>query len=79
MGTSKFGPLCLKLYWALQANPMQLVSRIKKLQDDIATLKGQCHELLVAKQVLYYELFCIVLSSRGFYRFELLQGVFEWY
>jgi len=58
---------------------MQLVSRIKKLQDDIATLKGQCHELLVAKQVLYYELFCIVLSSRGFYRFELLQGVFEWY
>ncbi|XP_061368092.1 uncharacterized protein LOC133311090 [Gastrolobium bilobum] len=34
------------------ANPMKLVSRIKKIQDDISTLKGQCHELLAAKQDL---------------------------
>ncbi|XP_057424737.1 uncharacterized protein LOC130718225 [Lotus japonicus] len=34
------------------ANPMKLVSRIKKVQEDISTLKGQCHELLAAKQDL---------------------------
>ncbi|XP_027369159.1 uncharacterized protein LOC113874986 [Abrus precatorius] len=34
------------------ANPMKLVSRIKKIQEDISTLKGQCHELLAAKQDL---------------------------
>ncbi|KAF7817314.1 spindle and kinetochore-associated protein 2 [Senna tora] len=36
----------------LQANPMKLVSRIKKIQQDISTLKEQCHELLAAKQDL---------------------------
>ncbi|XP_028799169.1 uncharacterized protein LOC114754551 [Neltuma alba] len=34
------------------ANPMKLVSRIKKMQEDISTLKEQCHELLAAKQDL---------------------------
>ncbi|KAK7260989.1 hypothetical protein RIF29_27292 [Crotalaria pallida] len=34
------------------ANPMKLVSRIKKVQEDISTLKGQCHKLLAAKQDL---------------------------
>jgi hypothetical protein len=38
----------------LQANPMKLVSRIKKIQEEISILKGQCHELLAAKQVIYY-------------------------
>uniref|UniRef100_A0A9I9EEA5 Protein FAM33A n=1 Tax=Cucumis melo TaxID=3656 RepID=A0A9I9EEA5_CUCME len=33
------------------ANPMKLVSRIKKIQDDISTLKEQCREVLTAKQV----------------------------
>ena len=30
---------------------MKLVSRIKKIQEDILTLKDQCRELLAAKQV----------------------------
>ncbi|KAF5456853.1 hypothetical protein F2P56_026287 [Juglans regia] len=34
------------------ANPMKLVSRIKKIQEDLLTLKEQCHELLAAKQDL---------------------------
>ncbi|XP_020960876.1 uncharacterized protein LOC107605449 isoform X2 [Arachis ipaensis] len=34
------------------ANPMKLVSRIKKIQEDISTLKGQCQDLLAAKQDL---------------------------
>lgn len=31
---------------------MKLVSRMKKIQEDLLTLKEQCHELLAAKQVL---------------------------
>ncbi|KAL5785922.1 hypothetical protein ACOSQ2_008314 [Xanthoceras sorbifolium] len=34
------------------ANPMKLVSRVKKLQEDLSTLKEQCRELLAAKQDL---------------------------
>ncbi|KAK4853823.1 hypothetical protein QYF36_015257 [Acer negundo] len=34
------------------ANPMKLVSRVKKLQEDLSTLKDQCQELLAAKQDL---------------------------
>lgn len=34
------------------ANPMKLVSRIKKIQDDVSSLKEQCGELLAAKQDL---------------------------
>ncbi|PKI64486.1 spindle and kinetochore-associated protein 2 [Punica granatum] len=34
------------------ANPGKLVSRIKKIQDDLSTLKDQCQELLAAKQDL---------------------------
>ncbi|EXC18764.1 hypothetical protein L484_007137 [Morus notabilis] len=34
------------------ANPMKLVSRIKKIQEDLSALKEQCHELLSAKQGL---------------------------
>ncbi|KAB8433045.1 hypothetical protein FH972_025003 [Carpinus fangiana] len=33
------------------ANPMKLVSRMKKKQEDLLTLKEQCHELLAAKQI----------------------------
>jgi hypothetical protein len=33
---------------------MKLVSRIKKIQEDLLTLKEQCHELLAAKQVLSF-------------------------
>ena len=31
---------------------MKLVSRIKKVQEDLLILKEQCRELLTAKQVL---------------------------
>ncbi|ESQ46520.1 hypothetical protein EUTSA_v10000363mg [Eutrema salsugineum] len=34
------------------ANPMKLVQRIKKLQEDVTVLKDQCLELLSAKQDL---------------------------
>ncbi|XXG51768.1 hypothetical protein AAC387_Pa03g0265 [Persea americana] len=34
------------------ANPCKLVSRIKKIQDDLSSLKEQCRELLAAKQDL---------------------------
>ncbi|KAJ9167631.1 hypothetical protein P3X46_019248 [Hevea brasiliensis] len=34
------------------ANPMKLSNRIKKMQDDLTTLKEQCRELLSAKQDL---------------------------
>lgn len=37
---------------------MKLVSRIKKVQEDLLILKEQCRELLTAKQVLssFFEL-----------------------
>ncbi|EEF46843.1 uncharacterized protein LOC8274152 [Ricinus communis] len=34
------------------ANPMKLVNRIKKIQEDLSILKEQCGELLAAKQDL---------------------------
>ncbi|OVA03165.1 hypothetical protein BVC80_8085g5 [Macleaya cordata] len=34
------------------ANPLKLVSRIKKIQEDLSSLKDQCRELLAAKQDL---------------------------
>ncbi|XP_021820977.1 uncharacterized protein LOC110762627 [Prunus avium] len=34
------------------ANPMKLVSRIKKIQEELSTLEDQCRELLSAKQDL---------------------------
>ncbi|XP_050216518.1 uncharacterized protein LOC126667572 [Mercurialis annua] len=34
------------------ANPMKLVNRIKKVQEDLSALKEQCRELLAAKQDL---------------------------
>lgn len=33
---------------------MKLVSRIKKIQDDISSIKDQCRELLAAKQVYFF-------------------------
>ncbi|XP_059640394.1 uncharacterized protein LOC132282665 [Cornus florida] len=34
------------------ANPMKLVYRIKKIQEDLSSLKEQCRQLLAAKQDL---------------------------
>lgn len=62
--------------WFLQANPMKLVSRMKKIQEDISTLKGQCHELLAAKQVADLLFCCNALYRIGF---EMLRSVFDNY
>ncbi|XP_004498821.1 uncharacterized protein [Cicer arietinum] len=47
------------------ANPMKLVSRIKKVQEDISTLKGQCHELLAAKQDLIDKAQRVLVENRN--------------
>lgn len=47
------------------ANPMKLVSRIKKIQEDITILKGQCHELLAAKQDLIDKAQRILVENRN--------------
>ncbi|RVW23393.1 hypothetical protein CK203_098198 [Vitis vinifera] len=39
------------------ANPMILVSRIKKLQEDLFSLKEQCQELLAANRHWQFDLF----------------------
>jgi len=46
---------------------MKLVSRIKKIQEEISILKGQCHELLAAKQVItcFNILQCILVDLNG--------------
>ncbi|KAF1885559.1 hypothetical protein Lal_00039390 [Lupinus albus] len=47
------------------ANPMKLVSRIKKIQDDILILTGQCHHLLAAKQDLIDKAQTVLLENRN--------------
>ena len=45
----------------MQANPMELVSRIKKIQDELVFLKQECGHLLAAKQV-----FLLIVDLRLF-------------
>lgn len=45
----------------IQANPMKLVGRVKKIQDELSSLKDQCRQLLAAKQV--YPLFFLQLPA----------------
>lgn len=47
------------------ANPMKLVSRIKRIQEDVSLLKEQCHELLVAKQDLIDKAQEILVGNRN--------------
>ncbi|XP_045823372.1 spindle and kinetochore-associated protein 2 [Trifolium pratense] len=47
------------------ANPMKLVSRIKKVQEEISILKGQCHELLAAKQDLIDKAQTVLVENRN--------------
>ncbi|KAF2293471.1 hypothetical protein GH714_002101 [Hevea brasiliensis] len=35
-----------------EANPIKLVNRIKKMQEDLTTLKEQCRKLLSAKEII---------------------------
>ncbi|CAL0323154.1 unnamed protein product [Lupinus luteus] len=46
------------------ANPMKLLSRIKKVQDDILTLIANCHHLLAAKQDLIDKAQTLLLQNR---------------
>ncbi|TXG62290.1 hypothetical protein EZV62_013653 [Acer yangbiense] len=50
------------------ANPMKLVSRVKKLQEDLSTLKDQCQELLAAKQDLIDKAQTTIIGNRTLVR-----------
>ncbi|KAF3446161.1 hypothetical protein FNV43_RR11340 [Rhamnella rubrinervis] len=47
------------------ANPMKLVYRIKKIQEDLLALKEQCRELLSAKQDLIDEARTVLVGNRN--------------
>ncbi|KAK9130289.1 hypothetical protein Sjap_010776 [Stephania japonica] len=47
------------------ANPLKLVSRIKKIQDELSSLKVQCRELLTAKQDLIDKARAILVGNRN--------------
>lgn len=40
-----------------QVNPMKLVARVKKIQEEVSSMNEQCRELLAAKQVFVNSLF----------------------
>ncbi|KAK6927674.1 Ska2, N-terminal [Dillenia turbinata] len=46
------------------ANPMKLLSRIKRIQEEIPSLKVQCRELLAAKQDLIDKARTTLLGNR---------------
>ncbi|XP_010063842.2 spindle and kinetochore-associated protein 2 [Eucalyptus grandis] len=50
------------------ANPLKLVSRIKKVLDDVSSLKDQCQELLVAKQDLIDQARTTLVGNRSLIR-----------
>ncbi|CAN6582816.1 unnamed protein product [Malus baccata var. baccata] len=54
------------------ANPMKLVSRIKKIQEELSTLEDQCRELLSAKQART----TLVGNRNQLQRMEASMGVF---
>ncbi|KAM0059738.1 putative spindle and kinetochore-associated protein [Helianthus debilis subsp. tardiflorus] len=47
------------------ANPMKLVARIKKIQDELPSLKEQCRELLSAKQDLIDKARTTIVGNRS--------------
>uniref|UniRef100_A0A7C8YS46 Protein FAM33A n=1 Tax=Opuntia streptacantha TaxID=393608 RepID=A0A7C8YS46_OPUST len=47
------------------ANPLKLVARIKKIQDELPSLKDQCRELLTAKQELIDKASSILVGNRS--------------
>ncbi|KAJ8561146.1 hypothetical protein K7X08_027336 [Anisodus acutangulus] len=59
-----------------KANPMKLVSRIKKVQDEMSSLKEQCCELLAAKQDLMDKARATLVGNRSLLqRLQLSAGV----
>ncbi|KAI5556105.1 hypothetical protein BDE02_18G012600 [Populus trichocarpa] len=58
------------------ANPVKLVNRIKKVQGDLTVLKGQCQELLAAKQDLIDKARTVLVGNRNLIqRMEVSIGV----
>ncbi|KNA19385.1 hypothetical protein SOVF_062080 [Spinacia oleracea] len=47
------------------ANPMKLVGRVKKIQDELSSLKDQCRQLLAAKQDLIDKASSILVGNRS--------------
>ncbi|XP_042491999.1 uncharacterized protein LOC122071678 isoform X2 [Macadamia integrifolia] len=47
------------------ANPMKLVYRIKKIQEDLSSLKEHCRELLIAKQDLIDKAKTVLVGNRS--------------
>lgn len=47
------------------ANPMKLVARIKKIQEEVSSLNEQCRELLAAKQDLIDKARVILVGNRS--------------
>ncbi|KAK9052920.1 hypothetical protein SSX86_029550 [Deinandra increscens subsp. villosa] len=47
------------------ANPMKLVARIKKIQDELPSLKEQCRQLLSAKQDLIDKARTTIVGNRA--------------
>ncbi|KAL0323978.1 UNVERIFIED_CONTAM: hypothetical protein Scaly_2364900 [Sesamum calycinum] len=46
------------------ANPMKLVARLKKIEEEMSSLKDQCRELLVAKQDLIDKARTLLVGNR---------------
>ncbi|KAM5564638.1 hypothetical protein ABKV19_018951 [Rosa sericea] len=58
------------------ANPMKLVSRIKKIQQDLSTLEDQCRQLLTAKQDLIDKARTTLVGNRNLVqRMEASMGI----
>ncbi|KAL6216018.1 hypothetical protein ACLB2K_009245 [Fragaria x ananassa] len=58
------------------ANPMKLVSRIKKIQQDLSTLEDQCRHLLTAKQDLIDKARTTLVGNRNLVqRMEASMGI----
>ncbi|XP_009363349.2 uncharacterized protein LOC103953329 [Pyrus x bretschneideri] len=59
------------------ANPMKLVSRIKKIQEELLTLEDHCRQLLSAKQDLIDKARTTLVGNRNqLQRMETSMGVF---
>ncbi|KAL9239815.1 hypothetical protein vseg_014098 [Gypsophila vaccaria] len=54
-----------QLIYPPNANPMKLVARVKKIQEEMSTLKDQCRQLLAAKQDLIDKARSILVGNRS--------------
>ncbi|KAG6387892.1 hypothetical protein SASPL_153087 [Salvia splendens] len=61
-GTNFFSSSTLVVY--RQANPMKLVERLKKIEEEMSSLKDECRELLAAKQDLIDKARTVLVGNR---------------